>query len=218
MKEILLYSIKSNTNVLKTNVFTAGSSRRATQPHDAAKRLNNEFKFRSLSVALFVQQHLRLICCSLTFPTTTGLQDFLLWDLLCVFLSASFSFKCSSPPLAFNSSAFTSTERNANTHQKEPSQFEDFQALLFVLSSFLSFSRCDPYPGRLWFPKVQTHNLTQTHTHTLAVPHSAHLANSGEMNRWGLLPPYHLQTSVLGFLTVTLIQVNTTTTKSQNSA
>lgn len=67
-----------------------------------------------------------------------------------------FSFKCCSPPLPFNSSSFTNTERNANTHQKRPSWFEDFQALLFLLSSFLSFGRCAPYPGRICFLAAHT--------------------------------------------------------------
>lgn len=72
---------------------------------------------------------------------------FLLWDLVCVFLSASISFKCSSPPLPFNSSPFTNTERNANTHQKRPRRsfwrFPGFALLTFFLPIFQSmWSAC----------------------------------------------------------------------------
>lgn len=108
------------------------------------------------------------------------------------------------------------TPRGMQTHIKRgpAAHFEDFQALLFLLSSFLSFSQCDPHAGRLSFLAAHTH--TRTHTPT-AVPHSAHLAATVELDRWGLLPLCHLQTSPLRFLTLTLMQVNITSIKSQNT-
>lgn len=131
-----------------------------------------------LCVAPFVHSPPHLFFFLLLLPPPPDSQGLFVMGLdVCVFLSASFSFKCSSPPLPFNSSPFTNTERNANTHQKRPSQFEDFQALLFLLSSFLSFSQCDPYPGMFFFfPRqrdIQTDTYTpvcmanlHTHTHT----------------------------------------------------
>lgn len=115
-------------------------------------------RHQPLSSRLFLLLNSSSSLCSFTFSPL--LLRLLLWDLVCVVLRASVSFKSSSPPLPFNSSPFTNTERNANTHQKRPSHLEDFQALLFLLSSFLSFSRCDPYAGRLFFLAAHTQMCT----------------------------------------------------------
>lgn len=107
---------------------------------------------------------------------------FFCYETWCVFFLAPRS--VSSVPLHhYRSTARLSpTPRGMQTHIKRgpAAHFEDFQALLFLLSSFLSFSQCDPHAGRLSFLAAHTH--TRTHTPT-AVPHSAHLAATVELDR-----------------------------------
>lgn len=102
--------------------------------------------------------------------------------------------------------------KGMQTHIKRgPLVFEDFQALLFLLSSFLSLSQCERMlVGCLSWQHTHTHWLTNMLSHTLLTWQS--------LERWGLLPSSHLQASLLRFLVVTLMQVNTTTAKSQNMA
>lgn len=83
----------------------------------------------------------------------------------------------------------------------------------YFLPSYLSVNAIRMLVGSLSWQRAHTHSQFLTPT---AVPHSAHLANKGQTDNWGLQPLCHLQTSLLGFLTVTLMQVNKTTKMSQN--
>lgn len=123
----------------------------------------------------------------------------------CVFLSASISFKCSSPPLPFNSSPFSNTERNANTHQKRPSGLKISRLCSsYFLPSYLSVN-----VGRML---VGSLSWQRAHTHTNCCPTLCSLGKHTR-ERWGLLPSCHLQTSLLRFLVATLMQVNITSEK-----
>lgn len=104
--------------------------------------------------------------------------------------------------------------KGMQTHIKRgPLVFEDFQALLFLLSSFLSLSQCERM-----LVECLSWQHTRTHTHRLTNMLSHTLFTWQSLERWGLLPSSHLQASLLRFLVVTLMQVNTTTATSQNMA
>lgn len=106
-------------------------------------------------------------------PQTT----FFCYETWCVFFLAPRS--VSSVPLHhYRSTARLSpTPRGMQTHIKRgpAAHFEDFQALLFLLSSFLSFSQCDPHAGRLSFLAAHTH----VHTHTNCCPTLCSLGSHG---------------------------------------
>lgn len=86
--------------------------------------------------------------------------------------------------------------KGMQTHIKRgPLVFEDFQALLFLLSSFLSLRQCERMlVGCLSWQHTNTHTLAYQH----AVPHSAHLAITWEVRSPALIPPAGFAAQVSG--------------------
>lgn len=165
---------------------------------------------------------------ALNLPSAPSISDFC-YETWCVFFLAPRS--VSSVPLHhYRSTApLSPTLKGMQTHIKRGPLILKISRLCssYFLPSYLSVSVIRMLVGSLSWQHAHKHMHEHTHLHgcTLwictqgsptAVPHSAHLANRGGTERWGLLPLCHLQTSPLRFLMVTLMQVNITTIKSHN--
>lgn len=148
---------------------------------------------------IFISSFFSLKPVLLSSLTVTLLHQDFCYEPWCVFFLAPWSVS-SVPLLYYRSTApLSPTLKGMQTHIKRGSPLEDFRALRFLLSSFLSYSHCNLYAGRR-----SSRQRTHTHTHT------------NRDYRWGRLPLHHLWTSLLRFLMEELKQRNTTTIKSQS--